>query len=91
MLHKKKIKEIQEFATILMNLDGTLLSWNQGVEKIKGYKEHEILGKNFRIFYLPSDREAELPEKLLELAKVEAPQRRQRVLGAHTDYRSARR
>ena len=38
---------------------------------IKGYKEHEILGQNFRIFYLPQDRQAQLPEQLLELATRE--------------------
>ena len=70
-LHKKMIAEIQDYAIILMDVDGTILSWNKGVEHIKGYKEHEILGQNFRIFYLPSDREARLPEKLLELAKKE--------------------
>jgi PAS domain S-box-containing protein len=70
-LHNQMISEIQDFAIILLDLDGTILSWNKGVEKIKGYKEHEILGQNFRIFYLPSDRQAMLPEKLIELAKVE--------------------
>ena len=70
-LHRRMIQEVQDFAIILIDLDGTILSWNKGVEKIKGYKEHEIIGQNFRIFYLPSDRQAGLPEKLLDLAKVE--------------------
>ena len=61
-LHKKMISEIQDFAIILMDLDGTILSWNIGAEMIKGYKESEIIGQNFRIFYLPSDRQAELPD-----------------------------
>jgi PAS domain S-box-containing protein len=70
-LHKKMVQEIQDFAIILMDVDGTILSWNKGVESIKGYKEHEIIGQNFRIFYLPSDRQAGLPEKLIGLAKTE--------------------
>lgn len=71
LLHKKMIAEIQDFAIILMDLDGTILSWNAGAEKIKGYRESEILGQNFRLFYLPSDRQARLPEQLIELAKKE--------------------
>ena len=67
-LHKKMIAEIQDYAIILMDLDGTILSWNAGAEKIKGYTESQILGQNFRIFYLPQDRQARLPEQLIELA-----------------------
>src|ERR1700741_1355081 len=70
-LHKKMIAEIQDYAIILLDKDGTILSWNVGVEKIKGYKEHEIIGQNFRIFYLPRDRQANLPEQLIDLASRE--------------------
>ena len=70
-LHKQMIAEIQDYAIILLDLDGTILSWNLGAEKIKGYKEHEILGQNFRLFYMPQDRQAGLPEQLIELAKKE--------------------
>jgi PAS domain S-box-containing protein len=70
-LHKKMIAEIQDYAIILLDIDGTILSWNKGVEKIKGYKEDEIVGQNFRIFYLPQDRQYGLPEQLLELAMKE--------------------
>jgi PAS domain S-box-containing protein len=62
------LEEIQDYAIILLDIDGTILTWNKGVEQIKGYKEHEIVGQNFRIFYLPEDRQARLPEKLIDLA-----------------------
>ena len=67
-LHKRMIAEIQDYAIILLDLDGTILSWNKGAEKIKGYKESEILGQNFRVFYMPQDRQAKLPEQLIALA-----------------------
>ena len=70
-LHKKMISEIQDYAIILLDIDGTILSWNAGARKIKGYTEEEILGQNFRIFYMPQDRQAGLPEQLIELAKRE--------------------
>jgi len=68
LLHRRMIAEIQDYAIILLDKDGTILSWNAGVEKIKGYKENEIIGQNFRIFYLPQDRQYGLPEQLLDMA-----------------------
>jgi PAS domain S-box-containing protein len=71
LLHRKMIEEIQDYAIILLDADGTILNWNKGVQKIKGYTESEIIGQNFRIFYLPADRQAKLPEQLLALASKE--------------------
>jgi PAS domain S-box-containing protein len=71
LLHRKMIQEITDFAIILLDIDGTILTWNRGAEEIKGYKEEEIVGKNFRQFYLPRDRKEGLPDTLLELAKKE--------------------
>ena len=70
-LHQRVIAEIQDYAIILLDIDGTILSWNNGAERIKGYKEEEILNQNFRLFYMPQDRQAGLPEQLIGLAKKE--------------------
>jgi PAS domain S-box-containing protein len=70
-LHSRMIEEVQDYAIILLDVDGTILTWNKGVEKIKGYKADEIIGQNFNIFYLPQDRQDRLPEKLIELAVAE--------------------
>lgn len=65
------IAEIQDYAIILLDIDGTILSWNKGAQAIKGYSEDEIVGKNFRIFYTTRDRDYGLPEQLIDLAKKE--------------------
>ena len=70
-LHGKMIQEVQDYAIILLDENGTILTWNKGVEKIKGYKADEIIGQNFNIFYMPMDRQDELPEKLLNQARKE--------------------
>jgi len=71
LLHQRMVEEVQDFAIILLDLDGTILTWNKGVEKIKGYKADEIIGQNFNIFYLPQDRQEKLPQKLIDLATRE--------------------
>lgn len=65
ILHARMIEEIQDYAIVLLDTDGTILSWNKGVEEIKGYTSEEIIGQNFNIFYLPLDRQEGLPQKLL--------------------------
>ena len=52
------IDEIQDVAIILLDKDGTILSWNKGAQIIKGYTDQEIVGQNFNIFYMPQDRQA---------------------------------
>lgn len=70
--HFDKIMEgIQDYVIILLDEHGTILTWNQGVEKIKGFKKEEIIGQNIGIFYLPQDRQAQLPQQLIETAKRE--------------------
>jgi len=66
--YHKMIDEVQDYAILLLDTEGTIVNWNQGAEKIKGYSEKEILGKNFRIFYRDHDREDKLPEKLIQQA-----------------------
>ena len=70
-LHMRMIHEIRDYAIILLDIDGTILTWNIGAEKIKGYKEEEIIGQNFNIFYLPQDRQENLPKRLIEHAMKE--------------------
>jgi PAS domain S-box-containing protein len=71
LLYGKMIEEIQDYAIILLDTDGTILSWNKGVQTIKGYTAEQIIGQNFSIFYMPLDRQAGLPQMLIEQAKKE--------------------
>ena len=66
--YHRMVSEVQDYAIILLSKDGIVENWNKGAENIKGYLESEILGKHFRIFYTPEDRENLLPEKLINEA-----------------------
>jgi PAS domain S-box-containing protein len=67
--YHQMIAEVQDYAILLMTRNGDIQNWNAGAELIKGYKAHEIVGKNFRQFYLPEDIAKGLPEKLLREAR----------------------
>ena len=67
--YHKMVEEVEDYAIILLDKDGVIQNWNKGAEKIKGYKENEIVGRSFSEFYLPSDRANGLPIKLLNKAR----------------------
>ncbi|MEP6465192.1 MAG: PAS domain S-box protein [Parafilimonas sp.] len=62
------VKEVQDYAILYLNREGIVENWNEGAEKIKGYKAEEIIGKSFSNFYTEGDRKGQLPQKLLNLA-----------------------
>src|SRR5688572_14886351 len=68
---QRLIAEVEDYAIILLDIGGTIVSWNKGAERIKGYMANEILGKNFRIFYPKEDKEAKLPDMLMNTAITE--------------------
>ena len=67
--YHKMVEEVEDYAIFLLDKDGIVQNWNKGAEKIKGFKEEEIVGKSFQEFYLPEDREKGLPLQLLAEAK----------------------
>src|SRR5687768_6011209 len=52
----------------MLDREGRVTSWNLGAERIKGYSADEIVGKHFSAFYSDEDREAGVPQKVLETA-----------------------
>jgi PAS domain S-box-containing protein len=67
--YHKMVEEVEDYAIILLDKEGIVRNWNKGAEKIKGYKEEEIVGKSFSAFYLPEDRENGLPQRILDEAR----------------------
>ena len=45
------INSIKDYAILMLNPDGIIMSWNVGAERINGYKANEVIGKHFSIFY----------------------------------------
>jgi PAS domain S-box-containing protein len=61
--------EVEDYAIMMMDVNGNIKSWNRGAEKIKGYTAKEIIGKNYRIFYTAEDKDNNLSDKLLKQAR----------------------
>ena len=62
------IDAIVDYAIYMIDVDGTVRSWNSGAERLKGYSADEIIGKSFSSFYSPEDRARGLPQTALRIA-----------------------
>ena len=62
------IHSVKDYAIILMDAAGQILSWNEGAERLKGYRAEEVIGKNYNLFFTPEDRQAGKPEAQLQKA-----------------------
>ncbi len=65
------VESVQDYAIFALDPDGSVISWNRGANRIKGYDPAEIIGRHFSLFYTPDDRSAGKPEKLLATALSE--------------------
>jgi PAS domain S-box-containing protein len=65
------VQGVSDYAIFMLNPEGEVANWNSGAERIKGYKDFEIVGQHFSVFYTPEDREAGLPAQALEKARRE--------------------
>ena len=63
------VNSVQDYAIFMLNPDGIVMTWNEGAERIKGYKADEIIGKHFSQFYTEEAKNIHHPEHELELAK----------------------
>jgi len=49
------VSSVTDYAILMLDLDGRVVSWNEGAERIKGYSAEEIIGRDFSCFYLAED------------------------------------
>ncbi|RXR21670.1 sensor histidine kinase [Flavobacterium stagni] len=66
----KMIYEVSDYAILLLDVNGIVMNWNTGAQRIKGYEAEEIVGNHFEIFYTEHDRLQRKPESLLEIARL---------------------
>jgi two-component system, chemotaxis family, CheB/CheR fusion protein len=62
------ISGVRDYAIFMLDADGRIASWNEGVRRLKGYEEEEVLGRHFSIFYPPEDVAADKVSRKLEVA-----------------------
>jgi PAS domain S-box-containing protein len=65
------VEDVKDYAIILLDTNGNVLTWNRGAERLKGWKASEIIGQYLSRFYTPEDIEKGKVEMELRTAAQE--------------------
>lgn len=65
------IENVVDYALVMLDPQGRVVSWNIGAERIKGYRPDEIMGRHFAILYTPEDIVLGKPQEQLDRAARE--------------------
>jgi PAS domain S-box-containing protein len=61
------VESVTDYAIVMLNPEGRVVSWNSGAQRIKGYTAEEIVGEHFARFYPNADIVRGVPERELKV------------------------
>src|SRR3954462_9334462 len=67
-LFRLLVENTNDYAVFVIDLEGRVLTWNRGAERVLGYAEGEIVGQSSFVTFTPEDRAAGVPERELQTA-----------------------
>lgn len=62
------VDAVSDYAIFMLDPAGRVTTWNAGAQRLKGYREEEIIGKHFSCFYPPDALERDWPAYELRTA-----------------------
>jgi PAS domain S-box-containing protein len=62
------VENVVDYAIFMLDADGNIVSWNQGAERIHGYRSEEIIGRHLSRFYPIEDVQSGKPQHALRTA-----------------------
>ena len=65
------VEGVREYAIFMLDPEGRVTTWNEGVGRIEGYGATEIIGEHFSVFYTEEDIERNHPKEELRTAAAE--------------------
>lgn len=67
-LFRLMAEQVRDYALILLNLKGDIVSWNSGAERVTRYLAHEILGRHFSVLHPKEEIRSGAPQRELSIA-----------------------
>lgn len=65
------VDDVKDYAIIMLDAQGRVVTWNEGAQRLKGYTQAEIVGQSMQRFYSAEAVAAGTPARLLALATAE--------------------
>ncbi len=63
------IVSVTDYAIYTLSPEGVVITWNAGAQRFKGYREDEIVGRHFSVFYTAEEQARGRPLHALDLAR----------------------
>jgi len=62
------VDSIADYAIYLVDLEGRVVNWNAGAQRVQGYRGEEIIGEEISVFYREEDRASGALRRALQTA-----------------------
>ena len=62
------VNGVTDYAIYMVDPNGIVTNWNQGAQRIKGYRTEDVIGKHFSCFYTEEECAANVPQESLKIA-----------------------
>ena len=69
--YRTLLNEVHDYAILVLDLKGRVVTWNSSAERIKGYAAKQIIGENFSCFFPQDDIKRGRPEEILRIAAAD--------------------
>ena len=67
---KVLVENLTDYAIMMLDTEGNVLTWSEGAKRLKYYTEEEILGQHVSIFYPPEEIQLGRPEQEMAVARM---------------------
>lgn len=71
VLQQLFVDSFPDYALVVLDLDGKILTWNAGAQAMYGYPDSEVVGRHFSCLYIQADIDADKPMMLLSDAMAD--------------------
>ena len=65
------VESVTDYAIVMLDPEGRIVSWNTGAQRIKGFQTDEIVGRHFSTFYTEEDVASGKPQYDFERASTD--------------------